>query len=194
MISVNQHKAAVFFDRDGTLNHDTSYLNTPSELVLFPDTISSVQRCNNASLRVLVITNQSGLARGYFPQAALEAIHQSLREQLDGGGAWIDDIFVCPHHPDDACVCRKPNPGLIEQAMARYPIDLSKSYVIGDRSADIELAARMQIKGLLVTTGPCSDKALQMIEAHDLPVAQVVARLQDAVDWILHDFELHKFQ
>jgi histidinol-phosphate phosphatase family protein len=188
-MSVEQSRTTVFLDRDGTLNHDTSYIKNSGELVLFPDAVTAVKRCNDAGIRVLVVTNQSGLARGYFSQADLDGIHRCLREQLRDGGAWIDDIFICPHHPDDGCQCRKPNPGMIEQAMARYPIDLAKSYVVGDKSIDVELAAKTQVKGLLVTTGPSSAEELRMIQAHHLPVAHVAKCLQDAVDWILADVE-----
>ncbi len=186
-MSVDQSHATVFFDRDGTLNHDTSFIKTPEELVLFPDAVTAVKRCNDAGIRVLMVTNQSGLARGFFSQADLDGIHRCLREQLRDGGAWIDDIFICPHHPDDGCRCRKPNPGMIEQAMARYPIDLAKSYVVGDKSIDVELAAKTQVKGLLVTTGPSSAEELRVIRAHHLPVAHVAECLQNAVDWILAD-------
>jgi histidinol-phosphate phosphatase family protein len=186
-MSVEQSRTTVFFDRDGTLNHDTSYIKNSGELVLFHDAVTAVKRCNDAGIRVLVVTNQSGLARGYFSQADLDGIHRCLREQLQDGGAWIDDIFICPHHPDDGCQCRKPNPGMIEQAMARYPIDLAKSYVVGDKSIDVKLAAKAQVKGLLVTTGPTSAEELRMIRAHHLPVAHVAECLQDAVDWILDD-------
>ncbi|MCH7615947.1 MAG: HAD family hydrolase [Nitrospinae bacterium] len=188
-MSVDQSRATVFFDRDGTLNPDTSYIKTSGEFVLFPDAVTAVKRCNDAGILVLVVTNQSGLARGYFSQADLDGIHRCLREQLRDGGAWIDDIFICPHHPDDGCQCRKPNPGMIEQAMARYPIDLAKSYVVGDKSIDVELAAKTHVKGLLVTTGPTSAEELRMIRAHHLPVAYVAECLQDAVDWILADVE-----
>ncbi len=183
----DQALATVFFDRDGTLNYDTSYIKTPKELILFSDTRLAIKKCNDVGMRVIVVSNQSGLARGYFSRADLEAIHQYLRDQLREGGAWIDDIFVCPHHPDDACWCRKPNPGMIEQASARYPINLAKSYVVGDKDIDVELAAKAKIKGLLVKTGPSSEDALQMIQANNLPLAFVAECLQDAVHWIIDD-------
>lgn len=188
-MSSEQEVSTIFFDRDGTLNHDTSYIKTPDELVLFPDTLDAIKQCNDAGLRVVVVSNQSGLARGYFTQRDLELIHQSLRDQLNEGGAWIDDIFICPHHPDDACWCRKPNPGMIEQSSARHPINLAKSYVVGDKYIDVELAAKAQVKGLLVKTGPSSEEALRMIQANHLPVACVAECLGDAVNWILNDIK-----
>lgn len=186
-MSIGQIPATVFFDRDGTLNHDTSYIKSPQDFVLFPDAVTSVKQCNDAGLRVMVVTNQSGLARGYFSQKDLDEIHQYMREQFRVGGAWIDDIFMCPHHPDENCWCRKPNPGMIEQAGARYPLDLNKSYVVGDKYIDVELAVKAKIKGVLVKTGPSSDEALQMIKINCLPVAHVAESLQDAVCWILND-------
>jgi len=182
-----QLQATVFLDRDGTLNHDTSYIKTPEEFVLFPDTLAAVKQCNGAGLRVFVVTNQSGLARGYFSQNDLDAIHQSLREKLDAGGAWVDDILVCPHHPDDGCWCRKPNPGLIDQAVARYPIDMKKSYMVGDKYIDLELAVKAKIKGVLVKTGPLSQEAYTRSMESNLPVSYVATSLQDAVTWILND-------
>ncbi len=186
-MSEDQNAATIFFDRDGTLNHDTSYIKTPDELVLFPDTLAAIKQCNDAGIRVVVVSNQSGLARGYFSQGDLDSIHQYLCDLLRDGGAWIDEFFVCPHHPDDACWCRKPNPGMIEQAFARYPITLGKSYVVGDKYIDVELAAKAQVKGLLVKTGPSSKEALRMIDANHLPVAYVAECLLDAVKWILND-------
>ena len=186
-MSEKRFQATVFLDRDGTLNHDTGYVKTPEELVLFPDTVASVKQCNGAGLRVLIVTNQSGLARGYFSQKDLDMIHQSLREQLEVGGAWIDDILVCPHHPDDGCWCRKPNPGLIDQAVVRYPIDLKKSYMVGDKYIDLELAMKAKIKGILVKTGPLSQETHSRSMGNNLPVSFVAETLQDAVTWILND-------
>ena len=186
-MSKKQLQATVFLDRDGTLNHDTSYIKTPEEFVLFPDTLAAVKQCNGAGLRVLVVTNQSGLARGYFSQNDLDAIHQSLREKLNAGGAWVDDILVCPHHPDDGCWCRKPNPGLIDQDAVRYPIDLKKSYMVGDKYIDLELAVKAKIKGVLVKTGPLSQEAYARSMESNLPVSYVATSLQDAVTWILND-------
>ena len=186
-MSKKQLQATVFLDRDGTLNHDTNYIKTPEEFILFPDTLAAVKQCNGAGLLVLVITNQSGLARGYFSQIDLDTIHQCLREQLEADGAWIDDIMVCPHHPDDGCWCRKPNPGLIEQATVQYPIDLKKSYMVGDKYIDLELAVKAKIKGVLVKTGPLSQEAHSRSMENNLPVSYVAETLQDAVSWILKD-------
>lgn len=186
-MSKKRPRATVFLDRDGTLNHDMNYIKTPEEFVLFPDALAAVKQCNGAGLRVLVVTNQSGLARGYFSQKDLDAIHRSLREQLEAGGAWIDDILVCPHHPDDECWCRKPNPGLIDQASTRYPIDLKKSYMVGDKYIDLELAVKAKIKGVLVKTGPLSQEAHSQSMENNLPVSYVAKNLQDAVTWILED-------
>ena len=134
-----------------------------------------------------MVTNQSGLARGYFSQLELHAIHEEMRRQLLAGGARIDDILVCPHHPDEGCSCRKPKPGMIEQAAARYPIDLGRSYMVGDKYIDVELAVRARIKGVLVKTGPWSEEACARIVEHRLPVSYVAESLRDAVRWILED-------
>lgn len=187
MMSKNQLRATVFFDRDGTLNHDMSYVKSSEEFVLFSDTVGAIKQCNEAGLLALVVTNQSGLNRGYFSQKDLDAIHEAMRIQLWFGRAWIDDIFVCPHHPDDGCWCRKPNPGLINQATTRYPIDLANSYMVGDKYIDVELAVRAKIKGLLVKTGPLSQEAHDRCLENHLPVSYIAESLQDAVAWILND-------
>ncbi|MDT7041811.1 D-glycero-beta-D-manno-heptose 1,7-bisphosphate 7-phosphatase [Candidatus Nitronereus thalassa] len=188
-MAVNEKRPTLFFDRDGTLNRDTGYIKSPEELVLFPGVVEAIKQCNDLGMPVMVVTNQSGLARGFFTTEDLESIHQHLKDQLCNGGAWIDDIFVCPHHPDDGCECRKPNPGMIEQAAARYSIDLEKSYVVGDKYIDVELAARSGLKGVLVKTGPSSEEAHCMIQANQLSVVFIADGLKDAVDWILQDIQ-----
>lgn len=182
-MSVNH--AAVFVDRDGTLNPDSHYLASPDAFELFANVPDAVRQLNLAGLKVMLVTNQSGIARGYISPQNLEAIHQKLHNGLAEAKAWLDDVFVCPHHPDDGCRCRKPNPGMIERAVMRHGVDLSKSYVVGDQCRDIELAHRAGVKGILVMTGPDSRESLALCHKKHLPIAFVAPCFADAVSWIL---------
>ena len=184
--TVPEKRAAVFVDRDGTLNHDTDYLSSPDQFELFPDVAEAVRRLNLAGLKVILVTNQSGIARGYFSLRDLEAIHRKLRDGLTESKAWLDDVLFCPHHPDDGCRCRKPNPGMIERALVRHTIDVPKSYVVGDRHLDVELAHRVGAKGVLVMTGSNSDDSLAICQKKKLPVDFIAPCFSDAVSWILH--------
>ena len=178
----------MFVDRDGTLNPDVNYLSSPDAFELFPQVPESVARLNRAGLKVILVTNQSGLARGYFSLGDLEAIHEKLKSGLARSKAWLDGIVFCPHHPDARCRCRKPNPGMIEQATARHAIDVSKSYVVGDQSRDVELAHRVGAKGILVMTGPRSDESLAICQTQRVLIDFVATCFSDAVSWILGDW------
>jgi D-glycero-D-manno-heptose 1,7-bisphosphate phosphatase len=143
-------KAAVFVDRDGTICFDKHYLADPKELELIPTVTQGIRRLNEAGIPVIVITNQSGIARGFFDEKALARIHAKLGEMLASEHARIDDIFYCPHMPDAGCRCRKPRTGMIEDAAKRHGIDLGQSFVIGDRMMDIEMAHMVKAMGILV--------------------------------------------
>ena len=153
-------KAAVFLDRDGTINEQMGYINHLSRFHLLPGVAQAIKLLNDHSLPVFVVTNQSGLARGYFPGALLEAVHGAMVERLNACGAKLDGIYVCPHHPEAKeeryrldCPCRKPKPGLFLQAAAEHDLDLTRSYVVGDRWSDLKAAAACGAKGVLVLTG-----------------------------------------
>ncbi len=177
----------VFLDRDGTLNLDSGYIASPTELVLFSGAAGAVARLNKAGLRVVLVTNQSGVARGFFTIAELHDIHEKLQSVLKTEGAWLDAIFVCPHHPEEHCWCRKPNPGLLDQAATQFGLDLTCSYVVGDKDIDLELAHRVGALGVLVMTGPSSPEALKAMESGKLKVEYVASSVNEAVDWILQD-------
>ncbi|MGH7251558.1 MAG: lipopolysaccharide heptosyltransferase II [Nitrospiraceae bacterium] len=177
----------IFMDRDGTLNRDTGYVKTPEELELFPGVVEAVARLNQAGARVVLTTNQSGVARGLFTTAALDAIHARLRALLEAGGASLDAIYYCPHHPDDACSCRKPQTGLVDRAVSDLGLDPSRAYVVGDQNRDMELARRIGARSVLVTTGPTSQEALTLLKSNGLRPDRVATGLEEAVDWILED-------
>ncbi len=177
--------AAVFVDRDGTLNYDREYLASPDDFELLPNVAEAVRQLNLADLKVILVTNQSGIARGYFSLGDLEAIHRTLKDRLAAAGAWLDDVLFCPHHPEEGCRCRKPNPGMIERALANHAIDLSQSYVVGDRHLDVELAYRVKAKSVLVMTGSNSEDSLAICAKKNLPIDCIAPCFADAVSWIL---------
>ena len=144
----------VFLDRDGTLNRNVPYCSRPEELELLPTVAEGIKLLNQHGLKVVIVTNQSGIARGYFTEHMLQAIHRKLRDDLARAGAFVDAIYYCPHHPDEQCRCRKPNPGLLYLAASELQIDLASSYIIGDRLVDIVAAKNVGCKAVLV---PSSD-------------------------------------
>ncbi|HSE37037.1 MAG TPA: HAD family hydrolase [Blastocatellia bacterium] len=155
-----QSRLAIFIDRDGTLNEDIGYVSTPDELVLYPWAAEAVRRINDSGLLAIVMTNQSGIARGMYTEKTLDAIHSRMIHELGREGARIDAVYYCPHHPDvgDAryriyCECRKPRPGMLEKASREHRIDLAASYVIGDKASDIKLAENAGARSALVLTG-----------------------------------------
>ncbi|MEK6618106.1 MAG: HAD family hydrolase, partial [Nitrospirota bacterium] len=156
-------------------------------LELFPGVVEAVARLNRAGARVVLTTNQSGIARGLLTTAALESIHARLRALLEAGGASLDAIYYCPHHPDEACSCRKPQTGLVDRSVAELGLDPSRAYVVGDQNRDVELARRIGARSVLVTTGPTSLEALAALESEGLRPDCVATGLGEAVDWILED-------
>lgn len=177
----------VFLDRDGTLNRDPGYVKTPDELELFPGVVEALARLNRAGACVVVITNQSGIARGLLNTLTLEQIHDRLRTLLKAGGASLDAIYVCPHAPDEGCGCRKPGTALVERAVADLGLDLSGAYVVGDQKRDVDMASGIGAKSLLVTTGPTSLQALADLQAEGRQPDYIAPGLIEAVEWILED-------
>ena len=175
----------VFLDRDGTLNVDTGYVKSPDDFTVLPGVGAALARLKQAGARLVVVTNQSGLGRGYFTSRDLEAIHSKLRLVLAEDGVTLDGLYFCPHHPDDHCNCRKPARGMIDRAHAELQVDLSRAYVIGDSVRDVELAKQVGARSLLVMTGPSGAEALADLTVRDLPPDYVAEGLSQAVDWIV---------
>lgn len=153
-------RPAIFMDRDGTLSHEVGYVNHLSRFRLFPFAAAAVKAINRAGYLAVIATNQAGVARGYFPEALIHEVHDALRSEMAGGGARLDGIYVCVHHPSlgeppyrQDCDCRKPKPGLLLRASAELDVDLKRSYVIGDREGDLQLAWNVGARGVLVKTG-----------------------------------------
>ena len=172
---------AVFFDRDGVLNEEVNYVTKVSELAVYPFAAEAVRRVNETGMLAIVVTNQAGIARGLLSEAALEDIHAKLEETLRLGGARLDAIYYCPHHPDygpseyrQACSCRKPSPGMLLAAARDYQIDLTGSFFITDRHREIAMAQADGLQGVLVLTGYGSaEQALS--EREKMPRPDLVA-------------------
>lgn len=153
-------KGAIFLDRDGTINEEMGYINHPDRFVVFPYVSESIRIFNDIGFKVIIVTNQSGVARGYFPESLVIELHKSLQSQMKEKGAKIDAIYYCPHHPEEGkgkykndCTCRKPKPGMILKAAKEHNLDLNNSYMVGDRYKDILFAQNMKIKSCFVLTG-----------------------------------------
>lgn len=143
----------VILDRDGTIIVERHYLSDPNQIVLTSGAIEGLTYLANLGFRFIIVTNQSGIARGFFNIATLATIHQRLREILGSSGIEIDGIYYCPHHPNDGCNCRKPEPGLLNIASEEFDFDTKDCFVIGDNVSDIELGKRVQARTILVETG-----------------------------------------
>jgi D-glycero-D-manno-heptose 1,7-bisphosphate phosphatase len=151
---------AVFLDRDGTLIEEVGYLDRVERIVLFPWTIDALRLLRRSGYAVVVITNQAGVARGYFDEAHVQAVHRHLGDRFAAAGAAVDAFFYCPHHPEATrpeyrarCECRKPQPGLIRAAAREHGLDLARSFLVGDRWLDVQAAQNAGMPGLLVRTG-----------------------------------------
>jgi len=179
-------KSAVFLDRDDTIIRDVPYLNDPQGIVLLPGAAEAIRRLNEARIPVIMVTNQSGIARGLLTEEILEAIHDRLIRLLATRGALIDAVYFCPHHPEGTveafameCACRKPSPGMLLKAALDFGLDLKRSYLVGDKPIDIQTIAAVGGTGILIApNGSTIDDAAYM--AADLP---------DAVQWILKDLK-----
>ncbi len=146
-------RPAVFLDRDGTIAEEVGYLNHPSRFRMFPFVADAIRRLNEAGLPVVVVTNQSGVGRGYFPESLVRSVNELMKKELALAGARIDAVYYCPHTSADGCDCRKPRPGLLQRAALEHLLDPARSFVVGDRYSDIELARNVRARGILVRTG-----------------------------------------
>ena len=146
-------RPAVFFDRDGVLNVDYDYVHLPSQWVWMDGAPEAIAYLNRKGYAVVVVTNQSGIGRGYYTEHDLQVLNAYIERELEQVGARIDGFYHCPHQPDDHCECRKPLPGMIEQAITDLGLDRSKSFLIGDRDTDIEAANAAGIPGRLYEGG-----------------------------------------
>ena len=185
-------RPAVFIDRDGTLTEEVGYVNHPSRLRLLPRSAEAVRRLNEAGIPAVVVTNQAGLARGYFTEAVMEAVNLELAAQLARGKARVDGIYICPHHPTEGeppyrqrCECRKPKPGLLLRAAEEMNLDLSRSIMVGDKPSDLEVAPVVGARSALVLTGYGRGEWEYQRDRFRVTPDYVAADLLDAVEWAL---------
>jgi D-glycero-D-manno-heptose 1,7-bisphosphate phosphatase len=176
-------KRAVFLDRDGTLVEDPGYLHKPSEVVLLPGVADALNRLGDAGWLRVVVTNQSGIDRGFFQVEDLDSVHAELARQLRLSGAVIDGWYHCPHLPEAGCDCRKPGTALHRRAAAELDINLAASWCVGDRMSDIIPASSLGARAVLVQTGHGADHAAVAMAAG----IAVVGDLAAAVELILND-------
>ncbi len=185
-------RPAIFLDRDGTVSEEVGYVNHVDRLRLLARTAEAIRRINESDYLAVLVTNQAGVARGYFREEMVRRVHRRLEELLAQEGAHLDAIYYCPHHPTAGeppyrkdCSCRKPRPGMIEAAEKDLEIDVSRSFMVGDKHSDIVFAHSVGMKGVLVKTG----YGLGEIEGWSADWTQqpdeISDDLLDAVDWIL---------
>lgn len=186
-------RPAVFIDRDGTINEQMGYINHPSRFVLLPRAAEAIRVLNESGFASVVVSNQSGVAHGYFPLELVHEVHGLMAKLLSKEGARLDGVFFCPHHPQGvvpdyaiACDCRKPGTGLIEQARNELNIDMKGSYVIGDRCQDLEMARRAGLQGVLVLTGYGRGEREYILPRKMVRPASIAEDLLDGVRWIIN--------
>jgi D-glycero-D-manno-heptose 1,7-bisphosphate phosphatase len=160
------HKKLVILDRDGVVNVDSdAFIKTPDEWIAIPGSLEAIARLNQAGYRVVIATNQSGIGRGLFDMAALNAMHEKMSRKLAALGGRVDAIFFCPHTPSDNCECRKPKPGMLRQIVERFEIDPAGTPVVGDSLRDLQAGAALGFPTHLVLTG----KGQETLDAGNLP-------------------------
>ena len=180
-------RPAVFLDRDGTICEEMGYLNHISRFRMFPWAAAAVRRLNEQGLPVVIVTNQSGVARRIFPESLIHDVHARMTALLAEGGARVDGFYYCPHRADNDCDCRKPRARLLERAGQDHGLNLARSFVVGDRYADVEMAHRVGAKAALVLTGYGRGELEWHQEEWPRPPDFVAEDLSAAVDWILRE-------
>jgi len=152
---LTNRKKAIFLDRDGVINKEISYISNPDDFEFIEGSIEALKILEEKNFLLIVITNQAGIARGYYTEEMLKKIHNKMTRILKQNNIVLDDIFYCPHHPDftGPCDCRKPEPGMILKAQIKHNIDLTNSYMVGDTLSDIETGKKANCKTALVLTG-----------------------------------------
>ena len=186
-------RPAVFFDRDGTLNEEVEFLSAPEQMRLISGAGRAVRAVNESGLLALVISNQSGIARGLFTEEDLIPIHAKFQQELGASGARIDRIYYCPHHPTSGiaryrmdCDCRKPRPGMLRRAEKEMGVDLRRSYVIGDRIVDVLAGRSIGAKGILVLTG-YGTSSVEECREQGIEPDYIAPSVGEAVSFILNE-------
>ncbi len=183
---------AVFLDRDGTVNEEVGYLSDLKQLRLIPGAGAAIRKLNEAGLKVVLVTNQSGVARGYFPESFVRETHDLLERMLRQEGALLDGIYYCPHHPTAGetpyrteCDCRKPGTGMLDRAARDLSLDVKKSFVVGDKWSDVELGQKAGAHTILVRSGFAHDDEGNIRPVHLGDPDYIARTITEAVEWIL---------
>jgi D-glycero-D-manno-heptose 1,7-bisphosphate phosphatase len=189
--------AAVFLDRDGTINEEVGYLDSIDKLNLFAYTAEAIRLINESGMKAVVMTNQSGVAKGYFTEEFVRTVHERIQEMLRERGAFIDAFYYCPHHQTEgigvylqSCACRKPGAGMLIKASKELDIDLRRSYTVGDMLKDIQVARTVGAKGILVKTGYGINTIEKDLTSDSPEICQpsyIAEDILDAVKWIIKD-------
>ena len=195
---MNHGRVGVFLDRDGTLNEGLNYIKTPDQLQLITGAGKAVRKLNERGLATCVISNQSGVARGYLTEKDLVPIHEKLLRELALCGATIDRIYYCPHHPTEGippynilCGCRKPKTGMLKRGAADLGIDLDRSFVMGDSLVDMQAGNAAQATTVLVLTG-YGPTAREQCKSQNVRVDYVASTIVEATDFILDSLDRKK--
>ena len=185
-------RPALFIDRDGTLTEEVGYVNHPARLRLLPRSAEAIRRLNAAGVAAVVVTNQAGIARGYFSEDVLHAVNHTLTSELLRAGAKLDGLYVCPHHPSEGeppfraqCECRKPKPGLLLRAAADLGLDLARSTMVGDKPSDLAPGRAVGAAAVLVLTGYGRGEWEYRRQRFAVEPDHVAADLLEAVEWAL---------
>jgi D-glycero-D-manno-heptose 1,7-bisphosphate phosphatase len=183
---------AVFLDRDGTINEEVGYLNHIDRFRLLPRAGEAIRLLNEHGIKAVVVTNQSGVARGYFPESLVQDVHRKMEVLLEAEGARLDGVYYCPHHPEagdpayrQRCRCRKPGPGMMEQALSDLDLSAAGHYMVGDRSGDMEFAREINARSVLVLTGYGKGEWELTGDQWKARPDRIVEDLYEAVQWIL---------
>jgi D-glycero-D-manno-heptose 1,7-bisphosphate phosphatase len=178
-------KIAVFLDRDGTINEDSGYIDHPNRIELIPRSRQAIKRLNKKNILTIIVSNQSGVGRGYLKRKDVALVDEKLKTELVKGKAYIDDTYYCYHHPDNNCSCRKPKPGMLNKAARKFHLDLTRCFVVGDHYSDIALGYEVGAKTVMVLTGHGrAEMKSKSIKSKCRP-DYVAKDLYAAVNWIL---------
>ncbi|MGM0368955.1 MAG: D-glycero-alpha-D-manno-heptose-1,7-bisphosphate 7-phosphatase [Bacillota bacterium] len=191
---MNLDDIGVFMDRDGTVSKEIGYVNHPARYELLPRTALAIKKLNQYDIKAILATNQAGVARGYFEENMITKVHNKLENLLAAEDAYLDEIYYCHHHPDvgegkfnEDCNCRKPKPGMLLQGAKNLGIDLEKSYMIGDKISDVEMAHKVDASGILVLTGYGRGNYENDRDQWTTKPDYIAEDLYDAIEWILMD-------
>ncbi len=200
LIAKEMRAIGVFLDRDGTINEEVGYVNHIDRFVILPGAVEAINELNRFGLKVILVSNQSGIARGYFPEKLLKEVQKKLCSAVEAAGGHLDGIYYCPHHPAEGnppyrkdCHCRKPKIGMLQKASDELEIDLGRSYVVGDRLNDLKLAKNAGSKGILVLTGYGKGEWEYLREKGPTPW-KVAKDILEAVHLILEDVRSKIYQ